>query len=42
MAEQIQGKITQIIGAILDIKFPEGKPPKIYDAIHIALRTAVC
>ena len=36
MAEQIQGKITQIIGAVLDIKFPEGKLPKIYDAIHIA------
>ena len=36
MAEQIQGKITQIIGAFLDIKFPEGKLPKIYDAIHIA------
>ena len=29
-------KITQIIGAVLDIKFPEGKLPKIYDAIHIA------
>ena len=36
MAEQIQGKITQIIGAVLDIKFPEGTLPKIYDAIHIA------
>ena len=36
MAEQIQGKITQIIGPVLDIKFPEGKLPKIYDAIHIA------
>ena len=36
MAEQIQGKITQIIGAVLDIKFPEGKLPKIYDALHIA------
>ena len=36
MAEQIQGKITQIIGAVLYIKFPEGKLPKIYDAIHIA------
>ena len=36
MAEQIQGKITQIIGAVLDIKFPEGKLPMIYDAIHIA------
>ena len=36
MAEQIQGKITQIIGAVLDIKFPEVKLQKIYDAIHIA------
>ena len=36
MAEQIQGKITQIIGAVLDIKFPAGALPKIYDAIHIA------
>ena len=36
MAEQIQGKITQIIGAVLDIKFPAGTLPKIYDAIHIA------
>lgn len=42
MAEQIQGKITQIIGAVLDIKFPEGKLPKIYDASISQLRTAVC
>ncbi len=35
MSEQVKGKITQIIGAVLDIKFPEGKLPSIYDAIHI-------
>ena len=35
MAEQIKGRITQIIGAVLDIKFPEGRLPGIYDAIHI-------
>ncbi|EET62599.1 ATP synthase F1, beta subunit [Marvinbryantia formatexigens DSM 14469] len=35
MSEQVKGKITQIIGAVLDIKFPEGKLPGIYDAIHI-------
>ena len=29
------GKITQIIGAVLDIKFPEGHLPAIYDAIRI-------
>ena len=36
MAEQTQGNITHILGEVLDIKFPEGKLPKIYDAIHIA------
>ncbi len=29
------GKITQIIGAVLDIKFDEGNLPEIYDAIRI-------
>ena len=29
------GKITQIIGAVLDIKFVEGKLPEIYEAINI-------
>ncbi|MFA9464805.1 MAG: F0F1 ATP synthase subunit beta [Velocimicrobium sp.] len=35
MAETNVGKITQIIGAVLDIKFAEGKLPEIYNAIHI-------
>lgn len=29
------GKITQIIGAVLDIKFTEGHLPAIYEAINI-------
>ena len=29
------GKITQIIGAVLDIKFPEGPLPEINDAIIV-------
>ncbi len=29
------GKITQIIGAVLDIKFAQGSLPEIYDAINI-------
>ena len=29
------GKITQIIGAVLDIKFSAGNLPEIYDAINI-------
>ena len=32
------GKITQIIGAVLDIKFTEGNLPEINDAIRIPLR----
>lgn len=35
MADLNIGKITQIIGAVLDIKFEEGKLPEIYDAIEI-------
>ena len=29
MAEQTIGKITQVIGAVLDIKFAEGSLPEI-------------
>ena len=32
------GKITQIIGATLDIKFQEGKLPAIYEAINITTK----
>ena len=32
------GKITQIIGAVLDIKFTEGNLPEIYDAINITTK----
>ncbi len=35
MAEQNVGKVTQIIGAVLDIKFAEGNLPEINDAINI-------
>lgn len=35
MADKNVGKITQIIGAVLDIKYSEGKLPEIYDAIEI-------
>lgn len=35
MADKNVGKITQIIGAVLDIKYSEGKLPEIYDAIDI-------
>ena len=35
MADKNIGKITQIIGAVLDIKFSEGQLPEINDAITI-------
>ena len=39
MAEQNTGKITQIIGAVMDIKFSQGKIPEINEAIKIPLET---
>lgn len=38
MANKNIGKITQIIGAVLDIKFSEGNLPEIYEAIDIAMK----
>ena len=38
MAEQNIGKITQIIGALLDIKFSQGRLPSINDAIDITMK----
>ena len=35
MANKITGKITQIIGAVLDIRFAEGELPEINEAIEI-------
>src|SRR6476620_299322 len=35
MAEQNTGKVVAIIGPVLDIEFPEGKLPAIYNAVHI-------
>ena len=35
MADKNIGKVTQIIGAVLDIKFGEGELPEINDAIQI-------
>ncbi len=33
MAEKMSGKITQVIGAILDVRFDTGKLPEINEAI---------
>lgn len=37
-SEKNAGVITQIIGAVLDIRFQEGKLPEIYDAIDITTK----
>jgi F-type H+-transporting ATPase subunit beta len=34
------GKIVQVIGPVVDIQFPAGKLPAMYNAIHIPLPTA--
>ena len=38
MADKNIGKITQIIGAVLDIKFSEGQLPEINDAINVTTK----
>jgi F-type H+/Na+-transporting ATPase subunit beta len=37
-----KGYVTQIIGPVLDIKFPSGKLPTIYSALKIALDDGTC
>ncbi len=39
MADKNIGKITQIIGAVLDIKFSQGKLPEINEAIKILMKS---
>ena len=35
MAEQNVGKVVQVIGPVLDIEFPEGHLPAIYNAVVV-------
>lgn len=32
----VQGKIIQIIGAVVDVEFPRNSVPRIYDALKLA------
>ena len=32
---QVQGKIVQCIGAVVDVEFPRDKMPKVYDALKM-------
>ena len=29
------GQVTQIIGPVIDVEFPEGNLPEIYDALNM-------
>ena len=33
MTTHTQGKIVQIIGAVVDVEFPRAEVPKVYDAL---------
>ena len=35
MATQAEGKITQIIGAVIDVEFPRDSIPRVYDALKL-------
>jgi len=35
MTTQSQGKIVQIIGAVVDVEFPRAEVPKVYDALKV-------
>ncbi len=33
--KQASGKVVEIIGAVVDVEFPRGAVPKVYDALHV-------
>jgi F-type H+-transporting ATPase subunit beta len=35
MSEKVIGKIIEVIGAVVDVEFPRGSVPKIYDALKV-------
>ncbi|MCL4254603.1 MAG: F0F1 ATP synthase subunit beta, partial [Anaerolineae bacterium] len=32
---EVQGEISQVLGAVVDVYFPDGYLPQIYDAIRV-------
>ena len=36
-----QGKVVQIIGAVVDVEFPRESVPKVYDALKVANTTII-
>ncbi|MDH3402034.1 MAG: F0F1 ATP synthase subunit beta [Acidobacteriota bacterium] len=41
MADASSGKVTQVIGSILDAQFPEDRLPKIYNALKVDVQRTV-
>ena len=37
----MNGFVTQIIGPVIDVEFPEGALPKIYNALNVKKETLV-
>ncbi|HSJ53606.1 MAG TPA: F0F1 ATP synthase subunit beta, partial [Anaerolineae bacterium] len=35
MAQQSRGRVTQVMGPVVDLEFPSGELPEIYDAVEI-------
>ncbi|HHQ49514.1 MAG TPA: F0F1 ATP synthase subunit beta [Acidobacteria bacterium] len=35
MSQTVEGRVVQIIGPVVDVEFPEGHLPSIYNAVHI-------
>ena len=35
MAQGTKGRIVQVMGAVVDVAFPEGALPEIYNALEI-------
>ncbi len=35
MADIIKGRVVQILGGVVDVEFPEGQMPELFEAIEV-------
>lgn len=33
--DKVSGRVTQVIGAVVDVEFPQGKQPELYEALEV-------
>ena len=38
---EVQGTISQVLGAVVDVEFPAGQLPEIFDAINKAINPLI-